>query len=65
LDIKGLLGPEKLYKKKKGVNPHKEQPERAKYQRYSQATFQPLPTLLNQSQLVMEKLQVNKYGKMP
>jgi hypothetical protein len=41
LDIKDLLGLDKLYKKQKGINPHKEQPERAKDQRDSQATFQP------------------------
>ena len=41
LDIKGLLGPDKLYKKQKGIKIHKEQPEKERDQRDSQATFQP------------------------
>jgi hypothetical protein len=41
LDIKGLLEPDKLYKKERDINPLKEQPEKKRDQRDSQATFQP------------------------
>jgi hypothetical protein len=41
VDIKGLLGPNKLYKKQRDIKPLKEQPEKARDQRDSQATFQP------------------------
>jgi hypothetical protein len=38
---KGMLGPDKLYRKQRDIKPLKEQPERARDQRDSQATFQP------------------------
>jgi hypothetical protein len=41
LDIKGPLGPDKLYRKQRDIKPLKEQPKRARDQRDSQATFQP------------------------
>jgi hypothetical protein len=39
LDIKGLLGPDKLYRKQRDIKPLKEQLERARHQRDSPATF--------------------------
>jgi hypothetical protein len=41
LEIKYLLGPDKLYKMQRDINPLKEQLERERYQRYYQATFHP------------------------